>query len=264
MQAAITTRPKRARAQLWLTTHDRRRHIGGWQAMRRLHGDGAGRWRAVVLGRRRRRAVAPAPCCVGFGLMKCPVRSPRITQKEFRGERMTSHYFITFFFIASNKVMVVISIGPYKTQSPKRIDSAGQRARFKVKPQRAGHIVQSIRAYAFLDESMEEFNYTEAWRIQSNKKIEQQGDDSFLIPRSWIRDYSGRFYITAQAWYQTSLGNDFARGVGTDHWGLLMGVPYVKIPPDGTPVLERFWMANGETVGGRTHVRSYSVKKKMN
>ena len=25
------------------TTHDRRRRIGGWQAMRRLHGDGAGR-----------------------------------------------------------------------------------------------------------------------------------------------------------------------------------------------------------------------------
>ena len=72
-----------------------------------------------------------------------------------------------------------------------------------------------------MDESLEEFNYTEAWRIQSNQKIEQQGDGSFLIPRPWIRDYSGRFYIIAHAWYQTSLGNDFARGVGTDHWGRL-------------------------------------------
>ena len=71
--------------------------------------------------------------------------------------------------------MVVISIGPYKTQSPKRFDSVGQRARFKVKPQKVGYIVQSIRAFAFLDESLEEFNYTEAWRIQSNKKIEQAG-----------------------------------------------------------------------------------------
>ena len=85
------------------------------------------------------------------------------------------------------------------------------------------------------------------------KKIEQQGDDSFLIPRSWIRDYSGRFYIIAQAGYETSLGNDFARrGVGTDLWGRLMGVPYVKMPPDGTPVLERFWMATWERGGEPT------------
>ena len=159
---------------------------------------------------------------------------------------------MNLFFHSSNKVMVVISIGPYKAQSPKRIDSVGQRARFKVKPQRAGHIVQSIRAYAFLDESLEEFNYTEAWRIQSNQKIEQQGDDSFLIPRQWTRDYSGRFYIIAQAWYQTSLGNDFARGVGTDHWGRLMGVPYIKVPIEGTPVLERFWMATWEKGGEPT------------
>ena len=95
--------------------------------------------------------------------------------------------------------MAVISIGPYKTQSPKRIGSIGQRSRFKVKPQRAGDIVQSIRAFAFLDEPVDQFNYTEAWRIQSNKKIEQQGDGDFLIPRQWTRDHSGRFCIIAHA-----------------------------------------------------------------
>ena len=105
--------------------------------------------------------------------------------------------------------MVVISIGPYKERSPKQIDSIGQRARFKVKPQRVGYIVQSIRAFAFLDESVDQFNYTEAWRIQSNKKIEQQGDDDFLIPRQWTRGRSGRFYIIAQAWYQEALGDGF-------------------------------------------------------
>ena len=150
--------------------------------------------------------------------------------------------------------MVVISIGPYKAQAPRRIDSTGQRARFKVKPQRAGYIVQSIRAFAFLDESVGQFNYTEAWRIQSNKKIEQQGDDDFLIPRQWTRDHSGRFYIIAHAWYQESLGDDFVRGASNDLWGRLMGTPYTKVPPEGTQVLERFWMANWEA-----HVRSYSV-----
>ena len=100
--------------------------------------------------------------------------------------------------------MVVISIGPYKEQSPKLFDSISQRARFKVKPQRVGFIVQSIRAFTFLDESVDQFNYTEALRIQSNKKIEQQGDDDFLIPRQWTRDHSGRFYIIPHAWYQES------------------------------------------------------------
>ena len=144
--------------------------------------------------------------------------------------------------------MVVISIGPYKERSPKQIDSVGQRARFKVKPQKVGYIVQSIRAFAFLDEpdpsSVEQFNYTEAWRIQSNSKIEQAGDDDFMIPRQWTRDHSGRFYIVAQAWYQESLGDDFVRGTSNDLWGRLMGVPYVQVPPSGTPVLERFWQAS--------------------
>ena len=83
--------------------------------------------------------------------------------------------------------MVVISIGPYEAQAPRRIDSIGQRARFLVRPQKVGYIVQRIRVSAFLGESVDQFNYTEAWRIsiQSNKKIEHQGDDDFLIPRQW-------------------------------------------------------------------------------
>ena len=141
---------------------------------------------------------------------------------------------------------VNISIGPYKKQAPKQIDSIGQRARFKVKPQKVGYIVQSIRAFAFLDESVERFHYTEAWRIQSNKKIEQQGDDDFLLPKQWLRDHSGRFYIIAYAWYQKSLDDDFVRGNSTDLWGRLMGTPYIKVPPEGTPVLERIWQATWE------------------
>ena len=123
--------------------------------------------------------------------------------------------------------MVVISIGPYKERSPKQIDSIGQRARFKVNPQRVGYIVQSIQAFAFLDESIDQFNYTEAWRIQSNKKIEQQGDDDFRIPRQWTRDHSGRFYIIAHAWYQESLGDDFVRGASNDLWGRLKWGPHI-------------------------------------
>ena len=97
----------------------------------------------------------------------------------------------------------------YKTHAPKRMNSIGQRARFKVKPQKVGYIVQSIRAFAFLDDDIERFNYTEAWRIQSNSKIEQAGDDDFLLPKQWVEDHSGRFYIIAYAWYQRSLDDDF-------------------------------------------------------
>ena len=81
---------------------------------------------------------------------------------------------------------------------------------------KVGYIIQSIRAFAFLDESIDQFNYTEAWRIQSNRTIEQQGDDDFLIPRQWTRDHTGRFYIIAHAWYQESLNDDFVRGASND------------------------------------------------
>lgn len=137
----------------------------------------------------------------------------------------------------------------YKTRAPKRMDSVGQRARFKVKPQKVGYIVQSIRAFAFLDDKIERFNYTEAWRIQSNSKIEQAGDDDFLLPKQWVEDHSGRFYIIAYAWYQRSLDDDFERGDSSDLWGRLMGTPYIKVPPENSQVLERIWQATWEKGG---------------
>ena len=142
--------------------------------------------------------------------------------------------------------MVEILIGPYKTRNVKRLDSIGQRARFRARPQQVGYIVQSIRAYAVLDEIVEaeRFIYTEAWRIQSNNKIEQQGDDDFLIPKQWVENHSGRFVIIARAWYQRSLDDDFVRGTSDDLWGRLVGTPYVKLPPNGAQVLERVWMAS--------------------
>ena len=137
----------------------------------------------------------------------------------------------------------------YKNHAPKRMDSIGQRARFKVKPQKVGYIVQSIRAFAFLDDKIERFNYTEAWRIQSNSKIEQAGDDDFLLPKQWVEDHSGRFYIIAYAWYQRSLDDDFERGTSNDLWGRLIGTPYIKVPPESSQVLERIWQATWEKGG---------------
>ena len=145
--------------------------------------------------------------------------------------------------------MVEISIGSYKTRNVKRLDSIGQRARFKARPQQVGCIVQSIRAYAILDEIVERFIYTEAWRIQTNIKIEQQGDDDFLIPKEWVENHSGRFVIIAHAWYQRSLDDDFVRGASDDLWGRLMGTPYIKVPPNGAQVLKRIWMASWDNGG---------------
>ena len=96
----------------------------------------------------------------------------------------------------------------WEGRTPKRF-YLGQRTRFKVRPRRVGCIVQSIRAFALLGESVERFNYTEAWRVQSNSKLEQQGGDDFLVPRQWMREHSGRFYSIAHAWYQEPLENDF-------------------------------------------------------
>ena len=44
----------------------------------------------------------------------------------------------------------------------------------------------------------------------------------------------------------------FVRGASNDHWGRLMCTPYNKMPPLGTPVLERFWQANWERGGEPT------------
>ena len=103
--------------------------------------------------------------------------------------------------------------------------------------------MQSIRVFSFLDESVERFSYTEVWRVQPNSKIEQQGDDDFLVPWHWMRDHSGRFYIIAYASYQESLNDDFVCGASNDLCGRLMGTPYIKMPPEGTQVLERIWQA---------------------
>ena len=41
-----------------------------------------------------------------------------------------------------------------------------------------------------MDEPADQFTYTEAWRIQPNKNIEQQGDGDFLIPQPPPRTFS--------------------------------------------------------------------------
>ena len=119
--------------------------------MRRLHGDGAGRGDGD--GGRASAAEGGGARTLLCWLRFDEVPSQVTSNYTKRIPRRTDDISLLFFFIASNKVMVVISIGPYKERSPKQIDSVGQRARFKVKPQKVGYIVQSIRAFAFLDES---------------------------------------------------------------------------------------------------------------
>ena len=58
---------------------------------------------------------------------------------------------------------------------------------------KAGFIAQGIRAFAFLDGALERFFYTKPRRIKPNRKIEQQGDGDFFVPKQWMRDRSGRF-----------------------------------------------------------------------
>ena len=70
-----------------------------------------------------------------------------------------------------------------------------------------------------------------------------------MIPKRWVKEHDGHMTIIAWAWYQPTLDDDFARGVRNDLWGRLMGAPFIKVPPAGTPVLEREWTARW-TKGG--------------
>jgi len=139
---------------------------------------------------------------------------------------------------------VAIDISKYKNQESKRLNKTGQRAKFKVRPQKPGWIVQSINVDVILDNSKKNYQYTEAWQIISNKKINQSGDDDFLVPNEWIKKHSGSMSIIALAWYQKDLDEDFQEGKNDDLWGRLKGTNDYKTPPSNVPVLERMWIAD--------------------
>ena len=144
---------------------------------------------------------------------------------------------------------VVINIGAYKDQDNKKAGSIGKRARFRPRPQRVGWIVQSVEIVVNLGETRETYEYTEAWRIISPSKIEQSGDDDFLVPKDWIRDYTGDMNIVTYAWYQKTLDADFKQGFQQNLWGRLHGTKILKTPPPNTPVLERFFVARWKRGG---------------
>ena len=142
----------------------------------------------------------------------------------------------------------VVRIGKYKPHQTKL--KVGQRARFAVKPQRIGWIIQNVTLWWTLDGKKDSITYSEAWRVISNKKIEQLGDDDYMVPRSWIANHSGSMNIIAQAWWQPSLNEDFAKGDGQDLWGSLHGADDLQEPQG--PVLERFWIARWTRGGAPT------------
>ena len=133
----------------------------------------------------------------------------------------------------------IVRIGKYKSHQSK--SKIGQRARFKVKPPRVGWIVQNVTLRWKLDGETETISYSEAWRIISNRKIVQQGDDDFMLPISWLKNHSGSLRIVAHAWWQPTLSADFAKGEGDVLWGTLYGADELQTPPDNARVLERLW-----------------------
>ena len=139
-----------------------------------------------------------------------------------------------------------VRIGRYKSHETKK--KIGQRARFKVKPQRAGWIVQNVTLRWKLDGGTDTISYSEAWRVVSNRKIAQQGDDDFMIPRSWLKKHSGFLSIVAHAWWQPTLSADFAKGEGDVLWGTLYGADELQTPPDAR-VLERSWIGSWQRNG---------------
>ena len=156
--------------------------------------------------------------------------------------------------ISSLRESTPVEISTYKPKPiSNRTYGCGQRARFKVKPHRPGFIVQRVRRVAKLanDELVDvsssvphcDQNYTEAWKVNSDK-IEQKGDDSFLVPHGWLKDYHGSLTITTDAWWQPTLPDGFSRDDTLDSpWGTLMGTSEYLDTPNGKPLWHREWRA---------------------
>ena len=90
--------------------------------------------------------------------------------------------------------------------------------------------------------------FTEAWRVQSRDKVEQGGDDDFLVPWETINQTAGEMIISARAWFAETLPTGFLQtrdAAKAKHlpWGYLRGTHGLHEPPQDAPQLRRRWCA---------------------
>jgi hypothetical protein len=144
----------------------------------------------------------------------------------------------------------MLTIGAYKPQKLK--DRTGLKARFKLTPITNGAIYQVVNMNIYTGRKLvDTIRYTEAWKVsKSNKtKIQQNGDDSFLVPNDYT-DEPGEVLIRTKAWFEPgAMDARFAKGKGEEKWGRLYGTDAIKKVPAGATVLQRTFKATWRDEG---------------
>ena len=136
-----------------------------------------------------------------------------------------------------------------------KVFGKGSRARLRVRPKGKayGFIVQRIYSHGRIGDREEVATYTEAWRTAGDR-VEQQGDDDFMIPHSWLQEAAGTRVIDADSWFQPKLDSEFYSSDSSEcQWGRLKGTHVYKAPPVGAKVLRRHWEAKWDDDGNVTY-----------
>ena len=141
----------------------------------------------------------------------------------------------------------MLTIGAYKPQKLK--DRTGLKARFKLTPITNGAIYQVVNMNIYTGRKLvDTIRYTEAWKV-SKTKIQQNGDDSFLVPNDYT-DEPGEVLIRTKAWFEPgAMDARFAKGKGEEKWGRLYGTDAIKKVPAGATVLQRTFKATWSDEG---------------
>ena len=138
----------------------------------------------------------------------------------------------------------MISVGPYKhTKLP---DRSGIYTKFQLKGRiLTGTIYQNVTMkYKLNGSPMRTFRFSEAWAVtkkDKRRKIEQTGNDSFLVPYADVEGQGGSLMIDAVAWFETGkLDSRFKRkDDGMALYGNLKGMNGHKGVPADATVLKR-------------------------
>lgn len=119
----------------------------------------------------------------------------------------------------------------------------GFRLDFKLRNPIRGTIYQTIQSTLTVGDRVESYSFTEAWLVRPQRrksKIDQNGTDSFLVPRETVNEADGQLDVIATAWFEAGeLDETYEKGTDEQLWGLLYGHNEMRAVPEDAQFIYR-------------------------